>query len=325
MVDEYGYNANCSTTTIASIPNPSNVYQYAVEIVYKDNNPGATLQFTDALGTSHTLERSVPVGSSSSVWVYRGLIIGSTSSVTYTDNVNSCKLQSVVVYAFRNEPNATSNSGKFTGLSGVNNVVNFTIDIPAFSGPRDLLVETPISELTGDGRYLLVRATAGSVSNQTIIYGPDATLPGGTCCLSIPSIILDDVPGNITQVTITIDTRNNQNGQTVNGQSWVIAGGVNVEANCYEDLDLTLQSKTDILCYGQNTGSITVEATHGVPPYQFKLNGGILQSSPTFNNLVAGVYVVEVVDSIGNTDSISVTLTQPDNIVIQITKENAST
>ncbi|MEM0519287.1 Ig-like domain-containing protein, partial [Aequorivita flava] len=325
IVDEYGYNANCNATTVANIPNPSNVYQYAVEIVYKDNNPGATLQFTDALGNPHTLERSVPVGSSSSVWVYRGLIVGSTSSITYTDNANRCKLQSVVVYAFRNVPNATSNSGKFTSLSGYNNIVNFTIDIPTFSGPRDLLVETPISEVTDDGRYLLVRATAGSVSNQTIIYGPDSNLPGGTCCLSIPSITLEDVPGNITQVTITVDTRNNQNGQSVNGQSWVIAGGVNVEANCYSDLELTLQSKTDILCYGDNTGSITVEATGGVQPYLYSINGGTQQSSATFNNLTAGVYVIEVEDAINNTESISVTLTQPDDIVVQITKQNAST
>ncbi|MAP80321.1 MAG: hypothetical protein CL526_04440, partial [Aequorivita sp.] len=324
LVDEYGYNANCNTTTTATIPDASNVFQYVVEIVYKGNNPGSTIQFTDSSGNTQTLERSVPVGSSSNIWVYRGLFAGSTNSVTYTNSSRRCDLQSLVVYAFRNVPNATSNSGRFTSLSGVNNVVNFTIDIPSFTGPRDLVVETPISEMTPDGRYLLLRATAGSVSEQTILYGPDTTLPGGTCCLAIPSLTLENVPGNITQVTITVDTRNNRNGQSVNGQSWVIAGGVNVEADCYEDIELTLQSKTDILCYGDSAGEITVQTSGGVPPYLYSLNGGTPQSSPTFSGLVAGVYVIEVEDSLGNTDSISITLTQPDDIIIQITKQNAT-
>ncbi|MBT0608992.1 hypothetical protein KIV10_12450, partial [Aequorivita echinoideorum] len=326
VVDEYGYNANCNVTTNVAIPNASNVYQYVVEIVYKGNNPGSTIQFTDSSGNTRTLERSVPVGTSSDIWVYRGLFIGNTNSVNYANNQHACSLQSVLVYAFRNMPSASSSSGQFTSLSGVNNVVNFTLNVPSFTAPRDLIIETPISELTTDGRYLLVKATAGSVTNQTIIYGPDASLPGGTCCLAIPTLTLNNVPGNVTQVTITVDTRNNQNGQSVNGQSWAIAGGVNVDADCFEELDITLQGKTDILCYGGNTGSITVAGSGGVPPLQYSLNGGTPQASPTFNNLTAGAYTIVVSDSIGNNDTLNVTLNQPANpLSVVITKVNATT
>jgi uncharacterized repeat protein (TIGR01451 family)/gliding motility-associated-like protein len=326
VVDEYGYNANCNETTVANVPNPLNdIYQYVVEIVYKGSNPGQSLQFTDSSNNAHTLYRSVPVGSSSNIWVYRGLINGSTTSVTYnTTSSLKCKLQSVVVYAFRNVPNASSSSGVFTSRSGVNDVQTITIDIPAFTGPRNLTIETPISELTEDGRYLLLKAESGGVTDQVFVYGPDASLPGGTCCLAIPTLTLNAVPGAATQVVITVDTRNGQNGQSVNGQSWVIASGVNVDGDCYEELELVLETKTNILCNGDDTGSITVMATGGVPPYMYSLNGGTPQASPTFNNLVAGVYTMGVTDTLGNSDSISVTLTQPEPISIQITKINAT-
>ena len=236
LVDEYGYNANCNITTVANIPDPANVYQYVVEIVYKGNNPGQTLDVVDSGGTTHTIPRSVPVGTSSNIWVYRGLIAGNTSSITYTTTESlKCKLQSVVLYAFRNVPNASSSSGVFTSRSGVNDIQVITIDVPAFNEPRNLIIETPISELTDDGRYLLLTAEAGGVSEQVFIYGPDSTLPGGSCCLAIPSLTLVAVPGAATQVTITVDTRNNQNGQSVNGQSWVIASGVNVDGDCFRN------------------------------------------------------------------------------------------
>ena len=236
IVEEYGFNANCETQTVAAIPDASSIYQYVVEIVYKGGNPGQTLSFTDSDNVSHSLNRSVPVGTSSNIWVYRGLISGSTSSITYnTTSSLSCKLQSLVVYAFRVAPGASSSSGLFTSRSGVNDIQTITIDIPAFTGPRNLFIETPISELTNDGRYLLLKAEAGGVSDQVFLYGSDPNLPpnGVDCCLSIPMLTLPGVPGNITQVVITVDTRNGQNGQSVNGQSWVIASGVNVDGDCF--------------------------------------------------------------------------------------------
>ena len=325
LVDEYGYNANCSPNTTVSIPDAASVYQYVAEVVFKGSNPGATLEILDSSNNTHTLNRSVPIGSSSNIWVYRGLVVGNTSSVTYNaSSALQCNLQSVVVYAFRNVVDASSSSGVFTTRSGYNNIETITIDIPTFTGPRNLEVVAPISELTDDGRYLLLRAEAGGISEETFIYGPDSNLPGGTCCLNIATIILPAVPGNVSQLTLTIDTRNGQNGQSVNGQSWVIASGVNVDSDCYDELELTATNVDDVLCHGENTGSITVSPTGGLPPYQYSLNGGPLQSDPTFSNLAAGVYSVRVEDSLGNEATISVTISEPEPLSIQITKVNAT-
>ncbi|NNK53741.1 MAG: cadherin-like domain-containing protein, partial [Flavobacteriaceae bacterium] len=239
-VDEYGFNANCNTDTTANIPEGSNMFKYVVEIVYKGGNPGSTIQITDDSNNAHTLDRSVPFGTSSNIWVYRAEINGSTSFINYKNNSNECKLQSIVIYAFRNVPEASGSSGVFTQWSGYNDIQSFTIDIPTFDTARDLIIETPISELTEDGRYLLLKAEAAGKTDQIFVYGPDSNLPGGQCCLAIPNLILRDIPGNTTEVTITVDTRNGQNGQSVNGQSWVIAAGVNIDSPCVNDPRIAL-------------------------------------------------------------------------------------
>ncbi|WP_461305114.1 Ig-like domain-containing protein, partial [Aureisphaera sp.] len=321
-VDEYGNNANCNAATTISIPDSGNVFQYVVEIVYDDANPGSTIDFADASGVVHTLQRTL-VGGSSNEWFYRGLVAGSTNSITYTDNALECDLQSIVVYAFRNLDSHTSSTGTFTNTSGVNNIETLTINIPTFPVARDVRIEVPISELTPDGRYLLLRAEAGSISDEVILYGPDTSLPGGTCCLAIPMLTLDNVPGSVTQVDITIDTRNGQNGQSVNGQSWVLTSAINADVDCFEELDVTA-TPTDALCAGDSSGSIEAVATGGIAPYTYTLNGGTPQSSGSFTGLPAGTYTIEVEDSIGNTDSISVTISEPEPLSVIITKTNAT-
>ena len=233
-VDEYGYNSKCNKTVTFIIPDFTSVFQYVVEIVYKGSNPGTTIFVTDEEGNNHTLERTQPIGGSSNVWVYRGLVSGTTESVTYADNVYDCSMQSVVLYVFRDDMDAGASSGKFTTLSGYNDIQTASINIPTDTEPRDLAVMLPISELTTDGRYILITVEAGGVSEQQFLYGPDASLSGGSCCLAIPAFTLTDVPGSATQVNITLDSRNGQNGQSVNGQSWTVAGSVSVDVECPE-------------------------------------------------------------------------------------------
>jgi protocatechuate 3,4-dioxygenase beta subunit/predicted transcriptional regulator len=309
LVDEYGYNANCNTTTTATIPNTANIYQYVVELVYKGTNPGSSVQVTNAAGTVYTLNRSTPFGTSSNVWVYRGLITGSTSSITYTNTNAKCDLQSLVVYAFRNDVNASASSGIFTNMSGYNDIQTITLTIPADQGPRDLLIEVPISELTADGRYLLLKATAGSVTNQVFLYGPNSALPGATCCLAIPTITLANVPGSVTQVVITVDTRHSQNGQSVNGQSWVIASGVNVDVECF-DCDLTANAGADkSICSGLST-SLSGSKSGGTAPFTYSWNQGLgTGQNKTVSPTTTTTYTLTVTDANGCTATDQVVVT----------------
>jgi large repetitive protein len=63
---------------------------------------------------------------------------------------------------------------------------------------------------------------------------------------------------------------------------------------------LVINTVASNLCIsGSNGASITVTASNGTPGYQYQINGGQLQNSPTFNNLIAGTYIIKVIDSFG--------------------------
>ncbi|MFI5203686.1 MAG: M43 family zinc metalloprotease [Flavobacteriales bacterium] len=61
-------------------------------------------------------------------------------------------------------------------------------------------------------------------------------------------------------------------------------------------------------CATCTTGSITVNANGGVPPYMYALNSGTPQASNQFTGLTPGNYLITVTDSCGNMFSDSVTV-----------------
>ncbi|GAB4130714.1 MAG: hypothetical protein Fur0041_00150 [Bacteroidia bacterium] len=68
-------------------------------------------------------------------------------------------------------------------------------------------------------------------------------------------------------------------------------------------------SVVDIACFGQNTGSATVNVNGGQQPYTYAWsNGG---NTPTINNLAAGTYSVQVTTANGCITTATITITQP--------------
>ncbi len=66
------------------------------------------------------------------------------------------------------------------------------------------------------------------------------------------------------------------------------------------------------LCNGVSNGSITLNASGGVAPYQYSINAGATyQVSPTFGGLAAGTYNFLIRDAAGCIFNFSFTLTQP--------------
>lgn len=78
---------------------------------------------------------------------------------------------------------------------------------------------------------------------------------------------------------------------------------------------LVINTTQNSLCSDGN-GSITVEAIGGTAPFQYSVNGGSLQDSPTFGGLDAGSYTFTVVDALGceATVSSSISLELPPNV-----------
>ena len=76
-------------------------------------------------------------------------------------------------------------------------------------------------------------------------------------------------------------------------------------------LSASISSQTNVACYGNATGTLTISASGGTSPYQYKYDGGSYQSSNSFSGLVAAVQPVTVKDANNCTASISTTITQP--------------
>lgn len=213
-----------------TIPDTENIIRIVVEIVYKGNNPGQTIEIEDAEGNLYTASREVPSGGSSNVWYYR-TELPATAAVNYNNTHHADKAQSVLAYVFRETNNGTGSSGVFTAIGGYNNVKIIEIPIVTDSGPRTVDVELPVSELTPDGRYIHIEVSASDGSSAQLTETINS-FPSGQCCIKVFKLTLNGVAGDVNQVKIKIDTRNKKNGQTVNGQSWVMGGAVKTDVKC---------------------------------------------------------------------------------------------
>jgi len=73
----------------------------------------------------------------------------------------------------------------------------------------------------------------------------------------------------------------------------------------------TIISQTNVACFGESTGSVTVSGSGGVLPYEYSIDGTNFQSSDTFDSLAAVSYTVTVRDVEMTTFDIPVTITEP--------------
>ncbi|MEL7422707.1 MAG: LamG-like jellyroll fold domain-containing protein, partial [Bacteroidota bacterium] len=255
VVDLIGSGPHDEQVTTISIPSSGNVFQYVVEIVYKGGNPGTEQDIEDDSGNFYTLQRSRPPGTSSNVYIYRGLILGTTSEITYRDFTNEDDLQSIVIYAFRNVGTANATTGTYTSRSGYHDTYTFNLTIPEDFTSRDIVIDLPISEVTLDCRILNITATAGTVTDFFQMSEPDTEY--GPCCLAIPQLTLNDVPGNITTVTVEVESPTGSSNScpvsaNQNGQSYVIAGLVGLDLECID-------------CVGFDPGTISADQSNCGP------------------------------------------------------------
>lgn len=79
----------------------------------------------------------------------------------------------------------------------------------------------------------------------------------------------------------------------------------------------------DVSCNGDSDGQASVEVNGGTPPYTFDWSNGA--DTQTVTGLSAGTYDVTITDVNGCTDELSVTIDEPDAIVVDITLDNGST
>ncbi|WP_185156248.1 T9SS type A sorting domain-containing protein [Fulvivirga kasyanovii] len=80
-----------------------------------------------------------------------------------------------------------------------------------------------------------------------------------------------------------------------------------------EVLGLSLANKTDVKCFGDNSGSITMVANGGVAGYEYNINGGAYVAEPSFASLTSGTYTLGVKDLNGCETFTEVTIIELNN------------
>ncbi|WP_232817805.1 Ig-like domain-containing protein, partial [Winogradskyella tangerina] len=124
------------------------------------------------------------------------------------------------------------------------------------------------------------------------------------------------------------------NGDTTEDLSNVIAGNYTVtvtDANgCTISQNFTINQPSqqlsstraieDVLCNGDNTGSIDLTVSGGTAPYSYLWSNG--ETTEDILNLTAGTYTVTITDANGCTTTNSGTVTEPVAIPCQITVDN---
>ncbi|MFH2142603.1 MAG: LamG-like jellyroll fold domain-containing protein, partial [Bacteroidota bacterium] len=83
---------------------------------------------------------------------------------------------------------------------------------------------------------------------------------------------------------------------------------------------VSLNSLTNVLCFGGNTGAIDINISGGVQPYTTEWSNGA--NTQDLYNITVGNYQVMVTDDNGCMVSLNATITQPPQIIISFNKTN---
>ncbi len=86
-----------------------------------------------------------------------------------------------------------------------------------------------------------------------------------------------------------------------------------------DTLGIDINSLIDVACHGDASGEIDVEGTGGTAPYMYSVDAGPQQSTGMFSGLTAGTHSVQIEDANACVFDTTITLTEPDTLVLTLT------
>jgi len=294
-------------------------YDYTLKaggITLSTLSSSGSIEFTGlAAGTNYTVEVDDahgcgPVVSGSLTIVNPDALSGSITAHTdilcfgtSTGSITATATKGTAPYEYSIDGGAYQASGTFNGLAAGNhtvairdvNLCNITLPAYALTQPASAVsgsisAQTNVSCFGGNNGAVTVAGAGGVGPYQYSLDGGAFQASGtfGTLTAKTYTVTVKDVNSCTKDVTVTIT-------EPASG-----VGG-------------SITSQTNVLCFGDNSGSVTVAGIGGTAPYQYSLNGGVYQVSGTFGTLTSGPYTVTVKDAGGCTFPVAVTITQPAN------------
>ncbi len=195
---------------------------------------------------------------------------------------------------------ATGGTAPYTGTGNFRTVAGtriYTVTDAAGFSQRDTVIITQPVLLTATVAAGTIATTGGTTSLTVTAAGGTA---GYTYKLNNGAYQVANVFSNISAGIDTVTVKDSKGCTAVKivtiAQPAALGGA----------LAISLVSSTGISCSGKRDGRITVSASGGTAPYQFKTPWVAYTTDNYFTNLMAGTYLVTVKDAKGATASISV-------------------
>lgn len=273
-------------------------------------NVGSTSSIANVAGGNYSVQVTDNNGCQQSLTITIATTGGPTiSNVTPTNpnctDVNSGQIvinatgTGALQYSLNGGPN--QNSGTFTGLTSGDYSLTVT-DVNGCVTTSSTTLTSPQNFSLSEGTVISSDCGSSNGSAEVLVTGGSGNFQyswsGGGASTSINSNLS---PGNY-EVTVT----DNSTGCIQNLQIIVPAiGGPSI----------TNVILSDNLCFGDQSGSISVTTSGGTAPYTYSLNNGNIQASNSFSNLSAGNYTVTVIDATNCPSSQVVSINEPEELI----------
>ncbi len=146
---------------------------------------------------------------------------------------------------------------------------------------------------------------------------------------TVDNILIGNNPANLNDFDIqwstippqnTATANNLSGGQTVNVfvlDAMGCTAQASIEIDNPESVQASIATATDVVCFGGNDGTATVQGTGGVTPYSYFWSPNAnSQQTETANDLSIGNYIVTITDANGCMSTTTVQIEQPDAMSI---------
>jgi len=277
-------NAFLVTVTVNPVPAISNM---ATAICSGETFTSVPTNGTNGIvPTGTTYSWPVPVAAG-----ITGTAAGSNASTISGTLTNTTNAPIDVVY------NVTPSAGTCDGAP-------FTVTITVNPVPTsDFTISSP--NCTGNMAQVTYNGTGTSGATYNWDFSGGNAVPGSG---QGPHQVTWSTPGNY-DITLTVTENNCVSTQTIHP-----ALVSNISTNS--------PATTDVICYGQNSGTATVYPINGSAPYSYVWNTVPAQTTQTATNLPTGTFYVTVTDNVGCVTYDTVHIDQPAAMNIDVTYEN---
>lgn len=270
--------------------------------------------FTDLSGGSHTVEVFDADGISTSVTVFLNTPTPLVGGAEVTA-ANPCSNESIAEVTIE--------------VTGGTNPYFFSLNMGS-NQQNPVFDELP----NGFYSYLITDNNGCTVEGIVEIVGSDDVeltvdeAQDVSCNGSDDGVIDLSATGGSGSLTYAIDGEDDQDESIFDGLStgdYLIF--VTDSLGCYDSVAVTIEEPSaieveteasDILCFGDNSGSLSISANGGAGmPFNYNVNGND-EDSGEVNGLVAGEFIITATDSFGCIGMDTITILQPDSLIANI-------